>query len=160
MGHRTSEVYDFCRKHRGVILPSKGYADMMQPYRWANQDYYPGGRKPIPGGLKLIDINTKIYKDELARLLEISPGDPGCWHYHSEFPDAYAMHMTAEYINEKGVWDCPENKANHLWDCSVLNLCAHEILGIRQWRKPGTAESDADRIETSKQRDTGQRRRW
>lgn len=141
MGHRTSEVYDFCRKHRGLIIPSKGFADMAQPYRWTNQDYYPGGKKPIPGGLKLLGVNTKLYKDELSRLLDISPGDPGCWHYHAEFPEAYAMHMTAEYINEKNVWDCPENKPNHLWDCSVLNLCAHEILGVKHWRQPASADS-------------------
>lgn len=131
MGHRTAEVYDFCRKNRNRVFPSKGFEEITQPYRWAQQEYYPGSKRPIPGGLKRLDVNTKFFKDELSRLLEIQPADPGAWHYHSEFPDAHAAQLCAEYIDDRGKWACPDNKANHLWDCAVLNLCAHDVLGVR-----------------------------
>jgi hypothetical protein len=137
MGHRTSEVYKFCIQHRGKIFPSFGRQKMAQAHTWTNLQYFPGKKKPIPGGLKGINVNTNYYKDELSGLLEISPADPGAWHENSEFSEGYASHMTSEFINEKGVWECPDGKANHLWDCAVLCLCAHDILGMIHWHKVG-----------------------
>ena len=136
LGHGTAQVYDFCLKHRGRIFPTFGKDVMAHPFTWGNQEYYPGKTKPIPGGLKSLNVNTKHFKDELSRLLQIAPGDPSSWRYHSEFSEDYARHMTAEYVNEKGLWECPDHKPNHLWDCSVLNMVAAEILGIKHWAKP------------------------
>jgi hypothetical protein len=136
-------VYDFCRRHRGKIIPSFGRDKIAQPFTWFSQEYYPGGKKPIPGGFKAVNVNTKFFKDELARLLEISPGDPSAWRYHAEFPEAYAVNMTADHVNEKGLWECPKHKPNHLWDCAVLNLVVHEILGIKFWKqKKKTVEKE------------------
>jgi len=135
LGHRTSEVYTFCLKHRGQIFPSFGRDKMAQSHSWTNLQYFPGKKKPIPGGLKGINVNTKYFKDNLSTLLEISPADPGAWHENAEFAEAWAAHMTSEYINEKGMWECRPSAPNHLWDCSVLCLCAHEILGVK-FRSP------------------------
>ncbi len=45
--------------------------------------------------------------------------------------------MTAEGINPNtGLWENPGNKANHGWDCSVLELLAAEILGVKFWPEP------------------------
>lgn len=142
LGHRTSEVYQFCLKHRGRIFPSIGRQKMAQSHTWNNLEYFPGGKKPIPGGLKAVNVNTNYYKDELSTLLEISPADPGAWHENAEFNEAYARHMTSEFINDKGVWECPSGKDNHLWDCAVLCLCAHDILGMMFWPKGGGQRSE------------------
>jgi phage terminase large subunit GpA-like protein len=137
LGHRTAEVYNFAAKNRGRILCSFGKDKMAQPYTYSNIEYYPGTKKPIPGGIQAVNVNTKYYKDELSHLLEINPADPGAWHFNSEMPEAWAAHYTAEYFDEKkGVWACPSHKDNHLWDCSVLNLVAHDILGVKFWPKP------------------------
>jgi len=141
LGHRTSEVYDFCRKHRGRIFPSFGRDTMAQPFTWRNLEYYPGRQKPIPGGLKAINVNTKYYKDELSRILEVDPADPGAWHENAEFAPDWARHMTAEFTNEKGLWECPSGKANHLWDCAVLCLVAHDIQGMMHWKVPENQET-------------------
>jgi len=135
LGHRTSEVYKFCIRHRGRVFPSFGRQKMAQANTWTNLQYFPGAKKPIPGGLKGINVNTNYYKDELSGLLEISPSDPGAWHENAEFSEAYARHMTSEFMNDKGVWECPSGKDNHLWDCAVLCLCAHDILGMMFWPK-------------------------
>jgi phage terminase large subunit GpA-like protein len=139
MGHRTSDVYDFCRL-RGGILPFQGVDRLTAPYAYTNIEYYPGTKKPIPGGIRLLRANVNYYKDKLSGLLQVAPGDPGAWHYHSELSEAWAKHMTVEYVDEKGLWQCPEGKANHGWDCSVLNLVAADVLGIKHWRKPEEAE--------------------
>jgi len=135
LGHRTSEVYTFCLKHRGRIFPSFGRQRMATKYTWTNLEYFPGTKKQIPGGLKGINVNTQYFKDELSGLLEIAPSDPGAWHENNEFSSDWARHMTAEFVNEQGVWDCPDGEDNHLWDCASLCLVAHEILGMMFWPK-------------------------
>jgi len=136
LGHRTADVYKFCLKHRGRIFPSFGRQTMTAPYSWTNLEWWPGTKKAIPGGLRGINVNTKYFKDELSSLLSIEPDDPGAWHENAEFTRDMAQHMTAEYINAKGHWECPGGKANHLWDCAVLSLVAHEISGIKYRPKP------------------------
>lgn len=147
LGHRTAEVYDFCRRHIGKIFPTFGKRTMAQPHTWTNIEYYPGSKKPIQGGLKGLNINTQYYKNDLARLLEINAADPGAFHYHSELTFDWAVMMTAEYIDEKGFWACPDGKANHGWDCSVLALAAHEVLGVKHWKKPDLKKQEQARPE-------------
>jgi len=134
MGHRTAEVYDFCRQYRGHILPAKGKQQIQQPFAYSNLEYYPGNQKPIPGGLRLVRINTNFFKNHLANRLDIAPADPGAWHLHSETTAEYARHMIAEYIDEKGLWQCPPGRANHYWDCAVYALAAADIIGVKHWQ--------------------------
>jgi phage terminase large subunit GpA-like protein len=138
-GHRTSEVYDFCRRHRGRILPSIGRQTMAKPFTFSPVEYYPSSKKPIPGGLVLYSVHTNYYKNQLASILEIEPGDPGAWLYHSEITEDWAKQMTAEGINEQGLWENPYGRPNHAWDCSVLLLVAHDVLGVQYWPRPGEA---------------------
>ena len=136
MGHRTSEVYDFTRLHRGRIIAYKGEQRLTQPISWSNIEFYPGTKKPIPGGIKLLRADTTYFKNLLAGKLEIASTDPGAWHLHSETTEEWARHMCAEYTDEKGIWQCPDNRANHGWDCSVLNLVATEVLRVKFWTRP------------------------
>jgi len=150
LGHRTAEVYDFCIRNRGRLFPSMGKDVMATMYSWTNLQFYPGSKKPLPGGLKGIHVNTKFFKDRLSSLLEIHLADPGAFRFHSEMTEDWAAHYTAEHINEKGLWECPSSKANHLWDCAVLNLVAHEVLGIKHWDRPaGNQQSDAPELPKS-----------
>jgi len=157
MGHRTSEVYDFCRQHRGLILPTMGKQTMASPFAYSNIQFYPGMKKPIPGGMQLIRWDTNYFKNQLAGILEILSGDPGCWHYHSQITQDWARQMTVEGINDKGIWENPYNRANHAWDCAAQLLVAHEILGVAFWPKPGQVlavgpSRKRDKAETSKAR--------
>ena len=135
-GHRTAEVYDWCRKHR-IIKPIRGERRILgAPYKVSHIDTYPGTNRKIPGGLQLYRLDTNYYKDMLASKLEILPADPGAWHLHSEVTEDYAKQMTAEYVDEKtGFWVCPEHRANHFWDCAVYNLAAADIFGVKFLRK-------------------------
>ncbi len=106
---------------------------MAQPWSYTNLEFYPGTKKPIPGGLQLLRVNTTYYKDNLARILEITRADPGAWHYNSELTEDWARQMCVEYKDEKGVWQCPSGQDNHGWDCSVLELVGHDLIGIQHW---------------------------
>lgn len=136
MGHRTSEVYDWCRLNRGRVIPLKGEQTMNQPYVWSKIDCYPGTTKPISGGLKLLRINTNHYKDLLSAKLEVNPADPGAWHYHSETTYDWARMMTAEFVGDKGYWECKPNFANHAWDISGYGLAAVDLIGLKYKKKP------------------------
>ena len=131
-GHKTADVYDWCRKHR-IIKPIRGERRITgAPYKITLIDTYPGTNKKIPGGLQLYRIDTNYYKDILASKLEISPADPGAWHLCSELPAGYAAQMCAEYVDEKtGLWACPEHRPNHYWDCAVYNLAAADVFGVK-----------------------------
>jgi phage terminase large subunit GpA-like protein len=152
MGHRTAEVYEFCRLHRGRILPSKGEQRMNAPHSFTNLEYYPGSKKPIRGGLRLIRFNTTFFKNELDSMLEVSPGDPGAFNYHSELTEHWAQQMTVEYRDEKGFWQNPKNRANHGWDCETLNLVGYDVLGVRHWAKPKVKDEKAEQPETGPQK--------
>lgn len=130
-GHRTSEVYDFCRSNPALRLrPSKGERTMPRPWDISKIDKKPDG-SPLVGGVKLVRVNTTYYKDLLAGKLSLKITDPGAFRLHSHPDDDYLLHMTAEYRDSKGVWQCPPNKRNESWDCEVLNLCAVEMIGIK-----------------------------
>lgn len=139
MGHRTAEVYDFCRMSGGKVIPYKGFQRKSTPVVWSRVDSYPGTNRPIPGGLRRVDCDTTYFKNQLATKLEISPGDPGCWWLDSSADMDFARQMTAEYRDEKMIWQCPKGRANHLWDCEMMVLVAAEIMNIRHWVQP-TAE--------------------
>ena len=130
-GHKTAEVYDFCRRYPGLRLrPSKGERTMRRPWEITKVDKMPNGN-PVPGGVKLVRINTTYYKDLLAGKLSLTIDEPGSFKLHSNINPDYLAHMTAEYRNSKGVWVCPPNKKNESWDCEVLNLVCADMIGLR-----------------------------
>jgi len=136
MGHRTDEVYSFATAYRGLILPFKGEQKMVQPYSFTNTEFFPGSKKPIPGGMQLLRANVNYYKNKLSRLLDISPADPGAYHMSADMTADWAKQLTVEYVDDKtGFWACPEGAANHAWDVSVYGLVAHDVLGVKYWAK-------------------------
>lgn len=136
MGHYTTEVYDFCAAHRGLILPYQGVRRMNVKYAYTPILRYPGTNKPFPGGLKLLRGHSTFWKDKLSTRLRVAPTDPGAWHYHGEIDDAWAKGMCAEYKDEKtGYWECPKGVANHSWDVAHYFLIAADILAIKMWEQ-------------------------
>lgn len=139
MGRRTNEVYNFCLGHRGRILPTQGVDStrMAAPYNFTNLEYFAGSKKAIPGGLSLYRFSNLYFKNILAGKLEVAPGDPGAWHLHAETTEDWARQLCAETIDPKTMqWVQIGSMANHGWDCSVGNILAEEILGLKYIQKP------------------------
>ena len=130
---RTVEVYNFCRANP-FWKPIKGRRSMEQAWNVKRLDYYPssvGKKVPIPGGLNLYTLNVTLHKDELARKLQIEPGDPGAISLHAGVGSGYAKQLCAEYQDERGYWICPKGLDNHQWDNWVYGLAGAEIMGVR-----------------------------
>ncbi len=148
-GHRTSEVYDFCRRMPGVA-PSKGEQRMAQPWKVSRLDHYPGSGVAIPGGLQLYRLNTTFYKDTLNSRTHIAAADPGAFHLHGEIQPGgdYIKHMVAEYRDESGIWRCPSGRRNDLFDCEAMALAAADIIRVGSW-KPRQEAAPAKQQERS-----------
>jgi phage terminase large subunit GpA-like protein len=133
-GHRTADVYDFCRTNP-LFRPVKGEQRLSgRPWTVTVLDSVKrrdGKRYPIPGGLQLLRIDTNFYKDLIAGKMALQAENPGRFHLHTDPGDEYLKQVTAEFKNERGVWVCPRHKANHLWDTEVYNLAAADVLGMR-----------------------------
>jgi phage terminase large subunit GpA-like protein len=148
MGHRTSEVYEWC-KRSGFFASQGASRRKSMPVTVGKQEVFPGTNKQIPGGLNLYTLDTHFHKDMLVNKLSTDPTDPGAWVLHSgvhtlqlgslaldpslKLPHAlevYAKHFCAEYRDEKGLWQCPEGKANHLFDCEQMAIALANYLGF------------------------------
>jgi phage terminase large subunit GpA-like protein len=130
MGDKTAQVYEFCRKYRGLILPSQGVQRLAQPVTYSSVEFFPGTKKQIPGGLKLIRFDSNYMKNLLLSKLKVESGDPGAWHMSADMTRDWAQQMCSEVI-EDGVWVARPGRPNHGWDCSVLELVGCEILGLK-----------------------------
>lgn len=137
-GHsRTIQVYDWCRKNR-VMKPIKGVSSErgnLLTYRPV--ETYPGTNKRMVGGLVRTDIRVDYFKDELARRLEINPGDPGALLFHDEIDEVFAKHFHSEGRDELGRWVHDRKRGrNDYWDCSVYAMAVLEILKTRIKQMP------------------------
>lgn len=154
---RTVEVYDFCRLNK-FWRPLKGRRDQATPWSITRLDYYPsrdGKKRAIPGGLNLYTINVTHYKNQFTTKLAINPGDPGAIRLHagvdSDGPHSghkYASQLCAEYRDDRGYYICPNNKANHFFDCWVYGMAAMDILGVK--RKKKQTEDNQQQSQASK----------
>ncbi len=140
MGHRTSEVYDFTRKYPGRAQAYKGAAGRRPTtYTWSTIDRYPGTSVLIPGGVRLVTVDSHHYKDQIAGKIKKKADDPGAMHLLASVNDKnvhgrdYAAQMCAEYVDERNLWQCPEGKANHYWDTEVMAMVGADILQIKYW---------------------------
>lgn len=163
-GHRTPEVYNYCRRMTPRAYPSKGSGSAMQgkPVRPSRIDSYPDG-KPIPGGLRLYHIDVSYYKDMIDSKLRISVADPGAFILHADAGEDYARQLTAETRDESGRWVQIGKQPNHYLDAEVYAMAAASILGIERVgaavqaaedhgddQKPGPAQPEKRRIVRSR----------
>lgn len=135
-GHRTAEIYDYARTRRGFVYPIKG---MNTPsagvaIKETAIEKYPNSNAPIPGGLRLVNINTIFYKDEIHRRLLSDKGE--IW-FHASTASDFAMQLTAEEKrrSRKGQSYSEDwvrvYSENHYLDCTVYALAAAEHLQAR-----------------------------
>ncbi|MBW2342517.1 MAG: phage terminase large subunit family protein [Deltaproteobacteria bacterium] len=138
-GHRTGEVYDWCRKHNPRVMGIRGHNRMALAWRWDK----PGEKHRKKGrDIRLYGLNVNHYKDMLVNRLQISPIDPGAWHLHKDTTIDWARQMCSEVRNdEKGIWEVIESRDNHAWDISGYHMAMADIylkhLGLDSGGKDG-----------------------
>lgn len=155
-GHRTAECYDWCRA-TGALATKGASNRKTRPVSVSRLDVYPDGRT-IPGGLNLYSIDTHYHKDMLANKLATDISDAGAWVLHSGYSaeqlatgdklshnlEDYAKQFCVEYRDERGLWQCPDGKDNHLFDCAQMGLAMVTFLGWQYLTKEDEEEEIAD----------------
>ena len=143
-GHRTPDVYRFCRAHRlQRIVPTKGERQLSGglQYTYKTIDRDPRGRL-VAGGLQLCHINTTLFKNWLDGKLRLGQDDPGAWHVHDDIDSDYCLQMASEYRTAEGYWrQRGSNTPNHYWDCEVLALARAASLRFDRARAGARRES-------------------
>lgn len=158
-GHKSREVIDYAILHRGKVIPLRGEPKMREPHAFKQMETYPGTDKKIPGGIGVLRVNSKYYKDALHSKLCIPPADPGAWHMHSETTEPWAKMMCAEYVDDSGAWACPKGRDNHAWDVSYYSYALADYFGTRFMQPPDPDEPDEE-PETAQPMLQPRRRRW
>ena len=117
----TEQVYQWLRLHgRGRIFGVKGSSNELvggKKMKESRVDKFPGG-KPIPGGLRLLILDTNALKDAFWSRVET-----GRVHLHAGTDEVFAAHLSAEAKerNKRGkyLWVQQGKKPNHLLDTAI-----------------------------------------
>lgn len=131
-GHRTAEVYQWCRKWKNIAYPVKGHDTLYgRPLKPSKIDVYPDGRS-MKGGLTLYHIDTSYFKDQLDAKLSISVGDPGAFYFNADAKEDYFDQLTSEGRNEDGRWVVLGRRQNHYLDAEIYAMAAATALGLER----------------------------
>jgi phage terminase large subunit GpA-like protein len=173
-GHRTAEVYDFCRKHPDRCRAIKGQETLHgEMFRVRKLDKYPNG-KSIPGGLDLWHIDSNFFKDRLHSFIHADDNAKHQWHIYKNPSREYFNHM----VNEKKVpkrdlktgrvksetWQPISGSVRvDYWDCENYQMAAAQMLYLNLLVKPTQpAAQQAEQQENNNKNASwiGQRSNW
>lgn len=160
-GYRTDEVYEFCRRVRGIARPVKGQRQLAGiPIRAVRIDRNLRG-EVFTGSMQLWHVDTTHFKDKLVRLMGLGEDGRSAWHLHRDPPQEYVRQVAAEHkvlirnrrtgvASEEWV-PRPGGGPNHWLDAEVYALAAAEMLAVyamREAEEPAPARApEPDRRE-------------
>ncbi len=133
----TEETYFWLIKNRGrggvALWGTKGASNPLPCMLRLGEGLTstPNGKK-LPGGLRIISVDTQKAKDQFHyRLGLAAEGLPGGAYLHSETGADYAAQINAEVkeIDPKGreIWTNPHGRPNHLLDADLLSCACAEM---------------------------------
>lgn len=125
-------IYEFCRRYRGVIKPSKGHDKQDRPVRIAKIDVNVKGGT-VKTGLDLVHIDTDYLKSWVRQRLDWPSEQPGAWHLPEDATDDYCAQIVSEVrvVKASGRATWLRRGANHYFDCEVLNVAAAHLLQVQ-----------------------------
>lgn len=147
-GYDTDMVYDFCSENSEWALPGKGASGAMNDHYHITQVNRPTSRAH---GMRLVLVNTGLYKDMIAGRMHKKNTDKGSWMVYQGCDREYAEQVTAEHkVNvKKGGRTTQEwvqkhsHGDNHYLDCEVYSAAAASILGVRELYLEDIAQASA-----------------
>lgn len=134
-GYDADSTYDFCASNSDWAMPVKGSSNPMMSHFKLSKINKADSRAH---GMNLVLIDTDKYKDMIASRMKKKNGK-GSWMVYQGCDQEYAEQVTAEHkVNEKSGsrvvqrWRLKHSHSdNHYLDCSVYELAAADILGVR-----------------------------
>ncbi len=127
-GHRTAEIYTWCREHdQNQIMPIFGKINCSAP---VTESAIEKGQGRVFSAFYRAIIDTGYFKDAITRRMRVSFGSIGAYYFNKDVKENYYSQMTAEFKDARGRWVCPGKRDNHLWDCEVYSMAAAHHIKI------------------------------
>lgn len=142
----VNQIYDFARRHRGLVRAIKGHATQDKPIKPSMIDVTIRG-KTIKNGLQLWHLDSDYFKSWVHARLEWPAEQPGRWNLPKDITEDYCKEITSEArIAKKSgfVW-VKLRKDNHLFDCEYMNVAAAFMLRLHTIIEPTGGNQPAPR---------------
>ena len=123
-----NRVYEFCRRYRRFVYPSKGSSvPMLRPLIEVPIDVETEDGSGKRYGLRLLRLDAGHWKATVHERLGLDSDKPGCLHLNAEADEDYRRQLVAE-VQVRGptghsVW-VPVQKANHFLDAEAMAAAA------------------------------------
>jgi phage terminase large subunit GpA-like protein len=151
----VNRVYEFCRRFRSFVFPTKGSSSsMVTPLIKRKIEVTQQGMQ-AKYGLDLIRLDSGHWKSWVHERLAWPLDQPGAWHLHEEITEDYCRQIVAEAMvrgpGGKPVW-IERSRDNHFLDGEAMAAAAgfmlnvqHLKLGVRRRPEglPAMQKSDA-----------------
>lgn len=121
-GYRSDEVYRFCRKHRGIAIPTKGHLQLDRPFYASKVDVNHRGQTRKRGSLQLWHLDTDRMKSWVHGRMEVADGRPGAWCLPGDIHEDYCRQIVSEerIVKPSGRVAWQTTGPNHYLDCEAL----------------------------------------
>lgn len=147
-GYNSDEVYQFCARHAGLCIPTKGAnRKLTSRYSVSILD------KGIASGMRLYIFDSCQFKDFIKGRLAIDAGAKGSWNVYKNIDRRYCEQICAEqkveHKDKKGrvsfEWvKISSHAQNHMLDVETNNALAAEIVGVRYLRDDDEPEKEEE----------------
>lgn len=136
-GVPINRVYEFCRRHRRFVFPTKGSSHvMLRPLVRANIEVtQQGGAAKY--GLELMRLDSDHWKSWVHERLRWPQDQPGAWYLHNDVNEAYCRQLVSEVrvlgVNGKPQW-IVRSRENHYLDAEAMAAAAGYQLNVQHLR--------------------------
>lgn len=136
-GVPVNRVYEFCRRHRRFVFPTKGSSrPMLRPLIRAQVEVTQQG-SAAKYGLELIRLDSDHWKSWVHERLRWPADQPGAWHLHHDVDESYCRQLVSEVrvlgANGKPQW-IVRSRDNHYLDAEALAAAAGYQLNVQHLR--------------------------
>jgi phage terminase large subunit GpA-like protein len=130
----TNVVYDFCRRFRRFVKPTKGFDTLSAPcMRGKAKVTVPGSKIPVT--LELVRLDSDFWKSRLLERLSWPEDQPGGFMLAADATDDYCQQLVSEVRkltpSGKPQW-IRIAKRNHYLDCEAMNEAAGHLLAAQK----------------------------
>lgn len=140
----TNVVYDFCRRFRRFVRPTKGFASLSAPIMRSKIKVTLPGQKLQPT-LELIRLDTDFWKSRVQERLSWPEHQPGGFLLAADATDDYCKQLVSEVrrVTPSGAPQWVQvSRSNHWFDCEAMNEAAGHLLNAQKFQP--LAEDDKD----------------
>lgn len=139
-GVPVNRVYEFCRRHRRFVFPTKGSSHVMLRPLVRSQIEVTQQGSASKYGLELIRLDSDHWKSFVHERLRWPHEQPGAWYLNNDVDENYCRQIVSEVrvvgLNGKAQW-IVRSRENHFLDAEAMAAAAGFQLNVQHLRGGG-----------------------